>query len=72
MKKINLNFPVISDEEIDAVSSVLRSGMLAQGTKVSEFEETIPDSIKGKKFYYMSKTSDDLRNYIISNIVIII
>jgi perosamine synthetase len=39
MKKINLNFPVISDEEIDAVSSVLRSGMLAQGTKVSEFEE---------------------------------
>lgn len=36
--------------------------------KVSESEETIPDSIKGKKFYYMSKTSDDLRNYIISNI----
>ena len=36
--------------------------------KVAESEETIPDSIKGKKFYYMDKTSDDLRNYIISNI----
>lgn len=36
--------------------------------KVSESEKTIPDSIKGKKFYYMSKTSDDLKNYIISNI----
>lgn len=36
--------------------------------KVTESEETIPDSIKGKKFYYMDKISDDLKNYIISNI----
>ena len=36
--------------------------------KVSDYEKTIPDSIKGKKFYYMDKTSDDLKKYIISNI----
>ncbi len=30
--------PLIGDEEVDAVSAVLRSGMLAQGTEVADFE----------------------------------
>ncbi len=35
---INIAKPVIGEEEIKAVSDVLKSGMLAQGEKVKEFE----------------------------------
>jgi perosamine synthetase len=31
--------PIISDEEVDEVVKVLRSGFIAQGPKVAEFEE---------------------------------
>ena len=34
--------------------------------KVNETENT--SKLRGKKFYYMSKTSEDLKNYIINNI----
>jgi perosamine synthetase len=37
---IQIAAPVIGDNEIDAVVKVLASGMLAQGPKVSEFEES--------------------------------
>ena len=37
--KINIASPKIGKEEIKAVTEVLKSGMLAQGPKVSEFEE---------------------------------
>ncbi|MEK6937232.1 MAG: DegT/DnrJ/EryC1/StrS family aminotransferase [Nanoarchaeota archaeon] len=36
---INIAKPVIGEEEIKAVSDVLKSGILAQGEKVKEFEE---------------------------------
>ncbi len=36
---INIAKPVIGEEEIRAVSDVLKSGILAQGEKVKEFEE---------------------------------
>ncbi|MBR0472820.1 MAG: DegT/DnrJ/EryC1/StrS family aminotransferase [Methanosphaera sp.] len=36
---INIAKPIISDEEIEAVTEVLKSGMLAQGPKVAEFQE---------------------------------
>lgn len=36
---INIAKPIISDEEIEAVTEVLKSGMLAQGPKVEEFQE---------------------------------
>ena len=35
---INIAKPIISDEEIEAVTEVLKSGMLAQGPKVDEFQ----------------------------------
>ncbi len=35
---INIAKPIISDEEIEAVTEVLKSGMLAQGSKVEEFQ----------------------------------
>jgi len=37
--KVNIASPQISEEEIKAVTAVLKSGMLAQGPKVAEFEE---------------------------------
>ena len=36
---INIAKPVIGEEEIKAVSDVLKSGILAQGEKVREFEK---------------------------------
>ena len=39
MAKINIAKPIIEQEEIDNVVEVLKSGMIAQGPKVSEFEE---------------------------------
>lgn len=39
MVKINIAKPIIEQEEIDNVVEVLKSGMIAQGPKVSEFEE---------------------------------
>lgn len=38
---IKLSKPIISEEEITAVSEVLRSGMLVQGKYVGEFEEAL-------------------------------
>lgn len=35
---INIAKPIITDEEIEAVTEVLKSGMLAQGPKVEEFQ----------------------------------
>ncbi len=40
---INVSEPIIEQEEIDAVNSVLRSGMLAQGPKVKELEENFAE-----------------------------
>lgn len=37
--KINIASPQIGKEEIKAVTDVLKSGMLAQGPKVAEFEK---------------------------------
>ncbi|MGN7479716.1 DegT/DnrJ/EryC1/StrS family aminotransferase [Solibacillus silvestris] len=38
---IKLSQPIISEEEIQAVSEVLRTGMLVQGKYVAEFEESL-------------------------------
>jgi len=47
--KINIACPQIGREEIKAVTEVLKSGMLAQGPKVKEFEEKFARFI-GTKF----------------------
>lgn len=47
--KINIACPQIGREEINAVRGVLKSGMLAQGPKVAEFEEKFAKFI-GVKF----------------------
>ena len=37
--KVPIAKPIIGQEEIDNVVEVLKSGMIAQGPKVSEFEK---------------------------------
>ena len=37
--KVSIASPVIEEEEINAVIDVMKSGMIAQGPKVIEFEE---------------------------------
>ena len=49
--KVPIAKPIIGDEEIENVVEVLKSGMIAQGPKVEEFEES---------FAY-SETADQLR-----------
>jgi len=44
---IRLNVPSLGNEEIAAVASVLNSGFVTQGPKVSEFEDAIGDYILG-------------------------
>ena len=44
-KMVNMVKTQIGDEEINAVIEVLRSGMLAQGPKVAEFEKAFADYI---------------------------
>ena len=45
---INVAKPLIGDEEVRAVEEVLRSGMLAQGKKVAEFEDRFSQFIGSK------------------------
>jgi dTDP-4-amino-4,6-dideoxygalactose transaminase len=45
MHKINLSKPYITDEAIDEVVAVLKSGWLTQGKKVAELENRIKDSL---------------------------
>lgn len=40
---ITVSKPIIGEEEIEAVNEVMRSGMLAQGPKVKELEESFAD-----------------------------
>jgi len=42
---IKVNSPFIGDEEVEAVAKVLRSGMLAQGAVVREFEERFAEYV---------------------------
>lgn len=46
--RINIASPQIGKEEIKAVTAVLKSGMLAQGPKVAEFEEKFAKFIGAK------------------------
>ena len=41
--KVPIAKPIIGDEEIDNVVEVLKSGMIAQGPKVEEFEQKFAD-----------------------------
>lgn len=45
---INIAKPIISDEEIEAVTEVLKSGMLAQGSKVEQFQNEFSDYVEAK------------------------
>ena len=45
---INIAKPIISDEEIEAVTEVLKSGMLAQGPKVAEFQNKFAKYVEAK------------------------
>lgn len=45
---INIAKPIISDEEIEAVTEVLKSGMLAQGPKVDEFQNKFAKYVETK------------------------
>jgi len=42
---INIAKPIINDEEIEAVTEVLKSGMLAQGAKVDQFQKEFADYV---------------------------
>jgi perosamine synthetase len=44
---IILSKPSIGEEEIEAVVEVLRSGMLASGARVLEFEERFAETVRG-------------------------
>ena len=45
---INIAKPIIGDEEIEAVTEVLKSGMLAQGPKVDEFQKAFAQYSESK------------------------
>lgn len=45
---INIANPIIGDEEIEAVTEVLKSGMLAQGAVVEEFQEKFAQYCEAK------------------------
>ena len=45
---INIAKPIITDEEIDAVVEVLKSGMLAQGQQVEKFQEEFSNYTEAK------------------------
>ncbi|HIJ15038.1 MAG TPA: aminotransferase class I/II-fold pyridoxal phosphate-dependent enzyme, partial [Methanosphaera sp.] len=45
---INIAKPIITDEEIEAVTEVLKSGMLAQGPKVEEFQDAFAQYSEAK------------------------
>jgi len=45
---INISAPILEDDEIEAVTNVLKSRMLAQGPKVEEFEEAFASYIGTK------------------------
>ena len=46
--KVSIASPVIEDEEINAVIDVMKSGMIAQGPKVIEFEEEFAKFVGAK------------------------
>ena len=46
--KVPIAKPIIGDEEIDNVVEVLKSGMIAQGPKVEEFEQKFADWVGAK------------------------
>ena len=46
--RINIAKPIIEEDEINAVVEVLKSGMIAQGPKVKEFEEKFAEYINTK------------------------
>ncbi len=45
---INIAKPIISDEEIEAVTEVLKSGILAQGSKVEQFQNEFAEYVEAK------------------------
>lgn len=49
MKKISFSPPDITEEEIEAVADVLRSGWITSGPKLAEFEEGIQNYLKVNK-----------------------
>ena len=46
--KVSIASPIIEDEEINAVIEVMKSGMIAQGPKVIEFEEKFAEYVGAK------------------------
>jgi dTDP-4-amino-4,6-dideoxygalactose transaminase len=45
VNRVNVTLPWIGDEEVEAVSDVIRSGWVAQGPKVAEFEERFAERV---------------------------
>ena len=48
MKNINYGFQTIDEKDIQSVSEVLRSKLITQGNKVSDFEKRIKNFFGGK------------------------
>ena len=49
MKKIPFSPPDITEEEIEAVANVLRSGWITSGPQLAKFEEGIQEYLKVNK-----------------------
>jgi dTDP-4-amino-4,6-dideoxygalactose transaminase len=51
MRKLKLIEPVVGEEEVEAVTEVLRSGWLAEGKKTREFERMVADYVDARYAY---------------------
>ncbi|RAP53102.1 MAG: aminotransferase DegT [Methanosphaera sp. rholeuAM270] len=63
---INIAKPIISDEEIEAVTKVLKSGMLAQGPRVEEFQNKFAEYVESKHAIATSSGTTALHTAIVA------
>jgi dTDP-4-amino-4,6-dideoxygalactose transaminase len=60
MSRLNVMMPYLGEEEVAAVSDVLRSGWVAQGPKVAAFESAFADAIQAEHAVAVSSCTTGL------------